>query len=160
MKLSPLQLEHYFVAESHVTASREFNVAEPAYVRAEDILVVPEIKPTDQERRWEVTLRVQFTPGPEVNTPYFFTLELVGFFNADESYLAERLERLVATNGPTILFGIAREVVRNLTGHGPHPPMVLPTASFVPERSTFLPTAAEDPKPESPESQPALPAEM
>src|SRR6266487_3985088 len=158
MKLSPLQLEHYFVVESHVTGSREFNAAEPADVHAEDILVVPEIKPTEQERRWEVTLRVQFTPGPEVNTPYFFTLELVGFFRADESYLAERLERLVATNGPTILFGIAREVVRNLTGHGPHPPMILPTASFVPERATLTANTVETAGPEAPAAQSPLPA--
>ena len=157
MKLSPLQLEHYFVVESHVTASREFKAAEPPYVRAEDIVVVPEIKPTEQDRRWEVTLRIQFTPGPEVNTPYFFTLELVGFFGADETYPAERLERLVATNRPTILFGIAREVVRNLTGHGPHPPMILPTASFVPERPTPLSNITETAEPKVPVAQSALP---
>jgi preprotein translocase subunit SecB len=147
MKLSPLQLEHYFVAESHVTASRQFKSDEPAAIRAENIEIDHQVKPTAENRQWEVNLRVQFTPGPEVNTPYFFTIELVGFFRADATYLPDRLERLVATNGPTILFGIAREVVRNLTGHGPHPPMILPTASFVLERKLPSSTAVVDAQP-------------
>lgn len=144
MKLSPLQLDNYFVIESHVTASRDFNPAAPSDVRAEEIIVTRDIKPTDENRHWEVTLRIQFTPGPGVNTPYFFTLEIVGLFHADPEYLEERLDRLVKTNGPTILFGIAREVIRNLTAHGPHAPMLLPTASFV------LDPSAEPQKGESP----------
>jgi preprotein translocase subunit SecB len=131
MKLSPLQLEHSFVAESHVTASREFDSTKPADVRADEIIVATDIKPIGEDRRWEVTLRVQFTPGSGVNTPYFFTLELVGFFRVETSYLEDRVQRLIQTNGPSLLFGIAREVLRNLTAHGPHPPMILPTASFV-----------------------------
>lgn len=154
MRISPLQLEYYFVAESHVTASREFKAGEPLGVKADDIIVEPEFKPTGAERQWEVTLRVQYTPGPEVNTPYFFTLELVGFFRIDLGYLEDRVERLVQTNGPTILFGIAREVLRNLTGHGPHPPMILPTASFVPERKPpNEPPAAPHAAPEEPAAE-------
>jgi preprotein translocase subunit SecB len=133
MKLSPLQLENYFVIESHVTASRDYNASVPSDVQATQIVVDRDIKPTDVKNQWEVSLRVQFTPGPGVNTPYFFTLELVGIFRVDDGYFPDRVDRLVNTNGPTILFGIAREVIRNLTGHGPHAPMLLPTASFVPD---------------------------
>ena len=135
MKLSPLQLEYYFVVESHVTACRDFKSEEPISVQASDIEVVPNVKPIGEERRWEVTLRVQYTPGPEVNTPYTFSIELVGFFTVKPDWPADHVERLVHTNGPTILFGIARGVVRDITGRGPHPPMILPTASFVPDRT-------------------------
>lgn len=133
MKLSPLQLEYYFVAESHVTTSKEFKPGEALQIAAEDIVVQRDVKPTDEERQWGVTLRVQFTPGPEVNTPYVFTVELFGFLRVHPKYPAEKMEQLVQTNGPALLYGIAREVVRDLTARGPFSPMILPTASFVPD---------------------------
>jgi len=153
MKLSPLQLEYYFVADSHVTANKAFSQEEPLGVSAEDIIAEPDIKAQNDQGQWEVVLRVQYNPGPGTNTPYSFSVELVAFFRMDPNYMLsdpERRERLVRTNGPTILFGIARGIVRDLTGRGPYSPMILPTASFVVERKPAQVEPVEESEPASP----------
>ena len=91
----------------------------------------PTFKELEGERQWEITLRAKFQPGPKVNAPYFFVLEIVGFFQVGPKYPPERLDALVKVNGPSVLYGVAREVIRDLTCRGPYPPMFLPSASFV-----------------------------
>src|SRR5439155_16632306 len=64
----------------------------------------------------------------------------------DEDFPVKLTERLVQTNGPSILYSIARELVREQTARGPEGPFILPTASFV-----------QDPPPAQ-ATQPAIPA--
>jgi len=40
---------------------------------------------------------------------------------------------VVRTNGPSMLYGVAREMARDLTARGPFPPQVLPSVSFIPD---------------------------
>ena len=46
-------------------------------------------------------------------------LEIVGYFNVSPSYPKEQVERLVKTNASSILYSIAREMVRSITAAGP-----------------------------------------
>ena len=139
---SPLQLMRYFVTECHVTASKQFKPEERMIVDGDLLEVEPACKAVKNSRHWEVRLRIKFQPGPEVNTPYFFTLEVVGFFQVLPNFPEEKVKPLVQTNGPSVLYGIAREVVREMTGRGPFPQMFLPSVAFAPPKTTTGTAAA------------------
>lgn len=132
---SPLQLTRYFVTECHVTASKQFKPKDRMILDGQLLEVEPVCKILANSRHWEVAVRVKFQPGPEANTPYFFTLEVVGFFQVLPNFPEEKLKPLVQTNGPSVLYGIAREVVRDVTGRGPYPQVFLPSVSFTPPKS-------------------------
>jgi preprotein translocase subunit SecB len=42
----------------------------------------------------------------------------------------DRIERLVRTNGTSMLFGLLREVIRDTTARGPYTGVILPSTSF------------------------------
>src|SRR5439155_22261424 len=73
---------------------------------------------------------ITYQPQANSNVPYFFSLELVGFFEVAEAVPDDRIDRLVKTNGPSMLYGIAREVVRDITSRGPYLGVLLPSVSF------------------------------
>jgi preprotein translocase subunit SecB len=95
-------------------------------------------------------LKVDFQPAAEANVPYSFSLNLTGLFKTSTSISEERVEKLVKTNGATILYGIAREMVRNLVGSGPCDGPILPSVSFFESEAKPAETRKQDkePKPE------------
>ena len=143
MQPSALRLEYYFVAELNVTANREHNPKKPMTLTDKNLVVTPGFLP-DQKgpRRWQVTLRIQQQAGPAANAPYYFTIELVGFFAVAASYPKEKAEWIVRTNATSVLFSTAREVLRNAMAQGPFCPLLLPTVSFyTPETKKMLDAA-------------------
>lgn len=81
------------------------------------------------------------------NVPYSFKIGLVGLFHVVEGVASERAAKLLLTNGSSILYGVAREIVRDLTARGPHPSILLPTVSFLdsdkPEQKPSKPRSAK-----------------
>ncbi len=145
MKTSPLQLEHYFVSDLHFAVNHTFDVTKKVDL-SDDQFVVDAASQCDKKspEKWQVTLRVKHHPVVSANAPYSFTLEVVGFFLVLPAYPHDK-ERLVKTNGPTILYGIAREIVRNITSSGPHPGVLIPSVSFFEPLPTPAATAATTP---------------
>lgn len=130
MKTSPLQLEHYFVSDLHFAVNQAFDTTKKADL-SDDQFVVDAALLRDEKSpdKWQVTLRVKHQPTASANAPYSFTVEVVGFLHVLPTYAHDK-ERLVRTNGPTILYGIAREVIRNVTSSGPHRGVLIPSVSF------------------------------
>ena len=85
----------------------------------------------DKPRCWTISLELNYQPAADTNTPYLFALTLVGMVEVDEDFPVKLTERLVQTNGPSVLYSIARELIREQTARGPEGPFILPTASFV-----------------------------
>ena len=131
MIASPLQMFRYFVTDCQVTAAKHFKFTKQLALDSDLLVTEPEYRQLEDKRQWEITLRTRFQPGPKVNAPYFFVLEIVGFFQVVPQYPEEKLNDLVKVNGPSMLYGITREVIRDLTSRGPHPSMFLPSASFL-----------------------------
>jgi preprotein translocase subunit SecB len=132
MKSSPLQLKTYFVTSLTFIANKDFDSAKPINLQFEDLQATSSFLPQgDGARHWQVTLRLKHQPARlDANTPYYFTVEMVGFFGIANEYPSEKTEWLVKTNATSVLFSTAREIVRALTAHGPYGPMILPTVSF------------------------------
>lgn len=131
MKIASLQLEWYFISDLHLTASKEFDRSKAAEVKYDNLSVDVECAAEkDNNRKWQVTLRVKHQGTSDSNSPYAFSLEMVGFMQVLKTYPEEMVEWLVRTNGPSMLFGVAREVLRDLTARGPHVTVFLPSVSF------------------------------
>jgi preprotein translocase subunit SecB len=131
MKSAALQLRRYFVTELNVTASRQHEPDKPIKLTDENLVVKQDFLPQkDDPRRWQVTLRIQQQSGPTTNSPYSFTIELVGYFAVANNYPELKSEWMVRTNAVSVLYSTAREVLRGVMSQGPFCPLLLPIVSF------------------------------
>jgi len=135
-------MEHYFVSALSMTANSAFDAKKPLDLKVEH-LQVEHTRREDQpaQRHWQVTLSVAFRPGPDVNVPYHFMIEMVGLFQVHPSFPENTVDKLVETNATGMLFGIAREILRSSMSAGPYPPLILPTVSFLPDQDAAPETA-------------------
>lgn len=134
MKLAPIQLERYFLTEVNCQANPQFKTDQETRFSVNDLELAAAVRPIpDKPGRWQVSLTIKLQAGPNANSPYSFRLHLVGIMCwLGPALPGEKLEALLRTNGPSMLYGAARETVRDLTARGPFPPLVLPSVSFIP----------------------------
>lgn len=75
--------------------------------------------------------RLAFRVGVKSKTPapvdYSLDCEIVGFFSFPAGTTDELMQRLVRLNGCTILYGILRGQLANITGSFPRQKLILPT---------------------------------
>lgn len=75
--------------------------------------------------------RLAFRVGVKSKTPapvdYSLDCEIVGFFRFPEDSTEESMQRLIRFNGCTILYGILRGQLANITGSFPRQKLILPT---------------------------------
>jgi preprotein translocase subunit SecB len=134
MRLSPLQLEGYFLTDLNFRANQDFDPRKEVQFFADDLAVNANVQPVkDQPRRWQVTLSIKLQPQAESNSPYYLSMKVAGLIWLAREFAANKIEALVRTNGPSMLFGVAREMVRDVTARGPFPALSLPSVSFMPE---------------------------
>ena len=132
MRPSNLQLNCYFVTDINVTANQTFDGSKEIGLRLSDVMAEPECTESDEDaREWQVRLRVSHLQDEKSNSPYFFTIELVGFFKILDRVPDERVERFISVNGASVLFSTAREVLRSVMANGPYDPVLLPTVCFL-----------------------------
>lgn len=80
-----------------------------------------------EKERYRLTLR--FMTGSKKPEPvgYSVAAEIVGFFRFPEGTEQSKMDYLVRVNGCTILYGILRGQIANVTGNFPHKKLILPT---------------------------------
>lgn len=137
MKPAPLLLRGYFVNQMSFTVNLEHDPTKESDLAFDDLKVDSDCQPAKENPElqnggpaWQVRVLISQNLPAEKNAPYNFAVELVGFFQVADSYPEGKRECLVKTNGRSMLYGLAREVIRNLTAQGPFPPMLIPTVSF------------------------------
>lgn len=130
---SPISCDNYFVTEMNLSANDGYDPEKDSDLDISDIQVESNIaKVTPDGDQWAVALSVEQNVPAEKNAPYNFVVRLVGLFTMVEGLTAERVEQLLLTNGSSILFSAAREILRDMTAKGPYSPLLLPTLSFFP----------------------------
>ena len=131
MKAAPIILTEYFVTDMHISANIKFDPKQESPVLFKDFQVefgaTPE--PKDQ-RAWQLNLKIQLQPAAEANVPYRVLLDMVGFVKVHPDVKDDFIERLVTTNGASMLFGAAREIIRDATARGPWAQLFIPSTSF------------------------------
>jgi hypothetical protein len=132
MELSPFQLIDYFVHSIRVDASLKFDANRPFDLDIEALEVEHSCTPHGDEPdrlfSLQMTIRQKVPNGK--NIPYTYEIHLVGFLKAHPEFPADRLLHAVEVNGPTMLFGAAREIIRAATGRGPYGPVLIPSTTF------------------------------
>lgn len=146
MNPSRLELQNYFVTTLSLTANQNFDGRKETATCASHLQVEASLRADENDaRHWQVTLKVTYRPGPDVNAPYHFTVEIVGLFQVTTEVSADKVQWLVETNATSILYGTAREILRSAMSNGPYPPLLLPAGSFYEPRKEQTPSAETKP---------------
>lgn len=148
MKLAPLQLTDYFVVSLRVEAMADYDPAKPQNLDVANLQVVEKCVRMDGDHptRFTIDLVIKQDAMEGKNLPYAYDLHMVGFIEVRPGFPADHLQHSVETNGPSMLFGAAREILRSATGRGPYGPVLIPSTTF------FKHT--EPPPPQPPASKP------
>jgi preprotein translocase subunit SecB len=129
---SPIRCKSYFANELSVSANPKYDPNRPSDLTTEDLQVENSIVPIGEDESSIVFLSVEQHAAGVKNAPYNFKIRLMGYFDVMEGVPKQRAEQLLLTNGSSILYGAAREILRDMTSKGPYPPLLLPTLSFFP----------------------------
>lgn len=154
MKLAPLQLADYFLTDLTLQAIPGFDPEKPVSDDIEDLFVTPQVTLVndfaEKGSEWRITLEIaQKTPEGK-NLPYAFSLRIQGTVSASPHLTGTTLQRAVHANGPAMLFGAAREIIRAATGRGPWNAVIIPSTNFfagLPPLESLPPSATETPTP-------------
>lgn len=139
--LSPLQLTKCITTEFYFRANEHFDRDQREPIDPKHLLVranLDSVSPPENGKPalWSIKLEIQQDLVPGVNLPYEFRITLVGYF----VFLAPLKQdfdvlRMVRINGSSVLYGIAREIIRTNTAGGAWRELLLPTISFFEPRN-------------------------
>ncbi len=154
MKLSPLQLAYYRLADFSLTPRLGINPEEDSFEMLDRIEAYLEIYEEEDESdpediaTWGVTLGLVFAPEEDDKcSPYEFKVALLGTFKCSKVLPAGLdAERLVGVNGSSMLYGIARELIQTISDKSVWGRLTLPTMSFTDYKEMIVPEdgAADD----------------
>ena len=132
----PLQLEHYFFKRLLVDAHLPDGGEEPDFDCPLEVSTHVELYPhLEDEDRFQLRLIIERDASELPPGAYQVEIEIYGFFSVSDDRVQKDKESMVRITGASILYGAAREHLLTVTGRGPWPALMLPTVSFVPERS-------------------------
>lgn len=139
MKLARISLIDYFATDLVLGTNHAFSPDQPVKFEEKDFVVTPTVRKNEgaplDGRRWQVIVEIRHQPAPGVNFPYSYRVVLVGQFGVQDGVQTEDEERFVRIQGASVLYGMAREIVRALTGRGPYRPVILPTVNFYEQKA-------------------------
>ena len=134
MKPAHISLIEYFATDLLLGTNPSFAPDQPVQFNDKELVVMSSVKQNEKAlrngNRWQVTLEIRHQLAPGVNFPYSYRVVLVGQFGVSDNVKPEDEERFVGIQGASVLYGMAREIVRALTGRGPYRPVIIPTVSF------------------------------
>ncbi len=146
MQTSPLQLEGYYVTTLTFNLRHrgedEIILASVANMQPKLESAIPESPLTfdvsvnygskaDDPSRHRIEFSVRSNLPSDSQYPYDFHIKMIGFFRQSVTGTPNADSSFVRTNGLSILFSIAREIISNTTSQGPYPGVLLPVVSFV-----------------------------
>ena len=138
MKLAPLQLTDYFVLSIHVEALADYDPGKAQDLDVANLLVTESCVPAgdDKPHQFLIDLVIKQEALEGKNLPYSYELHMIGFIEVSPNFPEDRVQRAVETNGPSMLFGAAREILRAATGRGPSGPLLIPSTTFFKQADT------------------------
>lgn len=132
MRASNLQLDHYYLEELHFALSERYGTEtmEEVPLKAQDVDVTVEAgQNPDNELEWLFRLKIALNDA-DAKFPYEFSMRLLGYFMVDEDCKPEMREQLATINGPSILYGAAREILAIASARSRYVSIFLPPVRF------------------------------
>lgn len=129
--LPSLRIDQYFVDELRVKVNPKFR--ESKETPESKLTASLSIKRKGSLPEFMIVIELEVNGAAEdfhVN-PYYVFLKITGYFSFIEGTGEPVIERMIALNGPAILYGIARGIVAQATGNCVHDKFILPTVNFV-----------------------------
>lgn len=141
MKLAPLQLTDYFVHSIRVEAMADYDPSKEQDLDIASLQVTENCfrSNDDHPNRFAIDLVIKQDSLEGKNLPYAYELHMVGFIEVCPGFPKDKIRRVVETNGPSMLFGAAREILRSATGRGPYGPVLIPSTTFFKQVETPAP---------------------
>jgi len=139
----PISLVHAFTTELAVSANPAVEIGRPPNLDLADLHCEHlTLHSADNAPHWRVQLRLQQDATLKNNSPYSFRWAGEGWFELAPNFPAERAEDFVTVNGTSILYGLAREQLRQIMSMGPLVPIMLPAVTFARQPTQPVPQAA------------------
>ena len=133
METSPLQLDAYFIDEITAKVNTAFDPTTQEYLG--QLTVSPQhLIRTDDGDHHQLVLTVTYLPqeGSEASLPYYVEITARGFYHWEGADLDDdQRNRMLALNGSSILYGLMRAEVAQVTALGQHGTMLLPTVNLL-----------------------------
>lgn len=101
--------------------------SEPGSVEIDFLFDYDVARHATEKKRFRLAFRVGVKSKSPAPVDYSLDCEIVGFFSFPEDTAEETMQRLIRLNGCTILYGILRGQLANITGSFPRQKLILPT---------------------------------
>ncbi len=129
MNQSGLQLERYFFVKVDIQANQQGPANSGGVVTTH----LEVSKDNNDPSRYMVALTVKLAVVEGKTAPYFGEVTVLGVFHVVAGAHKtghHKPDDLVTVNGASILYGVAREMVANVSARGPWPAVTLPCMNF------------------------------
>ena len=131
--IAPVEVLNYFVKSFSMDTNMKCDKDKPRDLSLKNIVITNRIFPAkNQKNCYMVFLNLEMKVPEGKNTPYAIKMEMFGRFQVSERVPDELREIMVKTNGSSILYGAAREIIKEMTGRGIFRKIQFPTVSFAP----------------------------
>ena len=127
MKISPLQLDEFFLTKLNIKQVGSFTKAEE--ISGQDYIVKVDYdvsRNVDKKNQFRLDLRVRISL-PQKSSGFSIDSEILGFFSFPLKTPEDDMQYLIRINGCTILYSLLRGQVAMLTGSFPHGKFNIPT---------------------------------
>jgi preprotein translocase subunit SecB len=124
----PLLLESYFVESLTYRAREGFDQKQPPLEQVD--MKAESFEHKENRNRIMVRIEVKIGAKDTSNARCELDIKVVGFFALKEGLDEQLRAAMQSQNAPSILYGVARQVIVETTGNGPWGKLFLPTANF------------------------------
>jgi preprotein translocase subunit SecB len=129
--IAPLEVLDYHVRAMSFEVNLKCDKNKPSQLDLEDVEINNELVQMKNDKDgYAVILNIDIKAPENKNTPYAIKLEMYGYFKVPQKMPEESRDKIVKTNGTSILYGAAREIIREMTARGGYRPILIPTESF------------------------------
>ena len=141
--IAPVEVLNYFVKSFSMDTNMKCDKDKPRDLSLKNIVILNRMFPSKKLKNvFVVFLNLEMKVPEGKNAPYAIKMEMFGRFQVSERVPDEHREKMVKTNGSSILYGAAREIIKEMTGRGIFRKIQFPTVSFAPldKKSQSTPT--------------------
>ena len=124
MTVPVCHLDEFFMTRVNVAWHEP---SQPGSVEIDYLFDYDVARHTTEKNRFRLAFRLGVKSKTSTPVDYSLDCEIVGFFHFPENTTDDAMQRLIRFNGCTILYGILRGQLANITGSFPRQKLLLPT---------------------------------
>ena len=129
--IAPVDVLNYFVKSFSMDTNMKYDKDKPRDLSLRNIVITNRMFPSKKHKNvFVVSINLEMKVPEGKNTPYAIKMEMFGRFQVSEKVPVELREKMVKINGSSILYGAAREIIKEMTGRGIFRKIQFPTVSF------------------------------